>query len=1218
MSKSKPKVEVSTYYMSMQIGVVLGSVDAFYKIEANKKTMWEGTVTENQTVSIDNQELFGGIRKEGGVKGDVHFLFGGAAQTMSTFLCGKLNRTVSTCPFFRGLSSIFLTETPGDEVPGMYLQANNPTIPTIAVQCEKLHDDWYPLKAGIPLPGSGTADSQLSEVARGSYNLDSVNDDYHVAFNFDAREIYTILGSTFYVYDMTDNSLKSSQALGATWDSLVDGKWYYMGWMPEAGAAGRVIVQVDATDGQAWGDDDANTFVSMKSDGSDLTTGAGEASMSVGVDLVSADPRSKVQFTINGAAYFGFHTVANWFEVWSVGEPDFAFVDNVQWQDKDGKNEAWIGWVDETTQARIFMWDNSDGISVFTCTASAVSAAVFLTSAQLPQHSSNDATEILLLRDGSGDALVKYGGSSNTVLQRIEFLNKTFVVQWTATLGASTLRFPHHSLSELVDRVGVYDANSLLVEVFDLDDGTKLDSLAVTTEAPINNNWMGVWDDLGGALWYHENGPDMTRFQLEPLYVEGTGKMNHNPAHIIREVLVNTEFGMGVPAASIDDVAFTAAADTLFAEDLGLSMLWVQQASGEQFIQEVIDHIEAVLYVDPHTGLLVLKLIRGDYDAATLAKINRSNARLQNYRRKGLGETINQLTVTWTNPENEEEETVTLQEPGNIAAQGNIVNDDRNYYGVRSSDLALQLARRDLRVGAYPLATMEATLSNEFWDVVPGQVFALDWTFRNGDAISGMAVRITEVERDHKGAGRIGVKMTEDIFALEAAEFTTLPTGEQLSAGEAPAELEFLQFFSLPYYFGVNLISAGVTFDEAAEETFFGILGATTSSDTVQYLVLGQETDGLGNTSYVDFGFNDVVARSVLDVALVEEISTTLTGGFPSPSTGPSAIVGTFVVISDGPEADHEIAVVDAVTPNITLKRGMLDTTPRAWPINTPVWLILPTADIIDDEPYAAPQSGIKYKLLTVTSLGTLSQSAATEQSVSIEPRHYLPLRPANVQVDGTGFGKVFIGSSSMSVTWNRRNRLTEDSVVNFWDDADVAPEAGQTTTVQALNLAKDTVLGEDTGLSGTSHTFSQAKFAGSKQGYVRVISARGGDDSWQGHDIEVEFLISGTGAISTPVPTLNSTGELVKTGSGAISTPVPTLNSTGEVLKTGTGAISTPVPVLNGTGFVLATGIDQVGFGGVSTPVVALNGTGTTTFRLSEAGDFRITEAGDFRITEE
>ena len=65
-----------------------------------------------------------------------------------------------------------------------------------------------------------------------------------------------------------------------------------------------------------------------------------------------------------------------------------------------------------------------------------------------------------------------------------------------------------------------------------------------------------------------------------------------------------------------------AAADTLFSEGMGISILWESQSSIEEFVKLIVKHIDAALYVDNSTGKFVLKLIRNDYSVGSLITLN--------------------------------------------------------------------------------------------------------------------------------------------------------------------------------------------------------------------------------------------------------------------------------------------------------------------------------------------------------------------------------------------------------------------------------------------------------------------------------------------------------------------------------------------------------------------------------------------------------------------
>jgi len=124
--------------------------------------------------------------------------------------------------------------------------------------------------------------------------------------------------------------------------------------------------------------------------------------------------------------------------------------------------------------------------------------------------------------------------------------------------------------------------------------------------------------------------------------------LDMNPAHIIRECLTDKEWGMGYADADIDDVAFTAAADTLFAEEMGISLLWQRENTIEAFVQDIVRHIDAALYVDRRTGRFVLKLIRDDYSESDLITLGPNEIeRVENYKRPAFGDLVNSVTVVY-------------------------------------------------------------------------------------------------------------------------------------------------------------------------------------------------------------------------------------------------------------------------------------------------------------------------------------------------------------------------------------------------------------------------------------------------------------------------------------------------------------------------------------------------------------------------------------------
>ena len=571
-----------------------------------------------------------------------------------------------------------------------------------------------------------------------------------------------------------------------------------------------------------------------------------------------------------------------------------------------------------------------------------------------------------------------------------------------------------------------------------------------------------------------------------------------NPAHIIYECLTNTDWGMGSPAAAIDIDSFNAAATTLWAESFGLSMLWTRQSSIQDFVQEVLDHIQGVLFVDPSTGLLTLKLIRDDYDAETLPVIDPDNADLSNFSRKLWGDIVNEIVVTWTNPENEQEETITVQDDASIATQGGIISDSRNYYGVRNSELAQRLAYRDLRSAGQPLASCEAEVDRTMWRLRPASVVKLTWPEYG---LTEVVMRVTSIDYGRPGDMTIKLSLMEDVYGLDIGDYEPPPSSEWEDPSAPPAALETVEIFTLPLFFAADTTVSSFVDSPEYPEVLAGVLATDDSEDTFSYELWGEVPLPNGDLEWQSLGTNNIIGRAEMVSGLEAEATSTgveydgLIG-----QTAPTA--GGFAIIGDQGETGNEIAMIDAVDEDgaLTLIRGVLDTVPRAWPAETPVWFVDGNT-LFEDSLVRAAGETVEYKLLTRTSLGLLALEDAPLESATLSERPWLPNRPADVKAHGEAWSSedALIDATGRSdpwvtVTWANRNRLTEDSQVLSWTDGDVTPEDGQTTTIE-VRAADGTLLDTHDGLSGTSFDVPDSSFGGHSIVRLRVTAERTDDD---------------------------------------------------------------------------------------------------------------------------
>ena len=581
-----------------------------------------------------------------------------------------------------------------------------------------------------------------------------------------------------------------------------------------------------------------------------------------------------------------------------------------------------------------------------------------------------------------------------------------------------------------------------------------------------------------------------------------------NPAHIIFECLFNRVWGMGAPLSAIDVRSFERAAKTLYEEAFGLSLMWSRSSSIEDFVTEVLDHIEATLFINPRTGRLTLRLIRGDYDTEALRVFDPKNSTVENFSRKYWGETINEIVVTWTNPENEQEETVAAQDLANIAMQGGIVSDGRNYYGARSGDLAMRLAQRDLSAASYPIATCDLMVNREAWDLLPGDVCKV---VSPDDNVTEIIMRVGPVDYGKPGVTEIKVSLAEDVFSLATAQYSTPPGSEWVDDSEDPTSAAFRYFFTLPYFLTQQQILAS-SLESASYPTVFGAaLAGQTGNDTAFYELHGTVVDTVGNLTQQQIGTYSIVSRAVLPNGLPWE-PTSAVASFLGRTQGPGPSVGGFVVIGGSGtigEDEVEIAVISSITTaGYELYRGVLDTVPRAWPANTAIWFFN-GAQRIADQDFRAATEVADYWVLPKTSRSTLPLEQAPRDSVVLTERPWLPTRPANVWVNGAAFESVVDceGLEEIPVSWATRNRLLEDSQVLPWWEDSVTPEAGQTTRIEVYDLDGN-LLETHADLTGEYFAVPLDSFQGEPFGRIVVKAERDGLLSLQAYSQIVSLSV--------------------------------------------------------------------------------------------------------------
>ncbi len=548
-----------------------------------------------------------------------------------------------------------------------------------------------------------------------------------------------------------------------------------------------------------------------------------------------------------------------------------------------------------------------------------------------------------------------------------------------------------------------------------------------------------------------------------------------NGAHIIYEVLTNTDWGMGYGPDAIDEASFRAAADTLYAENLGLSFALSNTDSIEEFIEVITQHINAMFYVDPYTGKFALRLVREDYDPETLPVFDESNVvRLVSFERPSFAEMVNEIVVVYRPQGSANDDSVTVQDLAAIQAQEGIVSQTVNYPGIDNATNAARLGLRDLRQRSTPLARLRIKVNRTAWDLSLGDVFKFNW---EEHGISGLIVRVLDIDPGTLENGEITIEGVEDVFGLPLTTYVN----DQPSGWNDPVQPPAAAAYRL-----VHEATYWDTFRRISEADWAYV---TSTSSYVSSIVGEPDQAAINYELWTRPGAGDFVLADDAAFAphgtLVSDITPNQTSLVIDNLRGVfnDIVLGTYGIV------DSEIVRIDALNPDtgaVTLGRGCLDTVPAAHLAGAQLFF---AEDVlgIDQTEYATGET-INVKILPRTGSGVLAIGSAPQDDVLLSGRMHKPYPPGNVKVNGSYFPTAILGAYSLS--WAHRDRTQQVASLIDFTAGNIGPEPGTTYTLR-LYGETDTLLRTETGLTGTSYAWT----AEQADSGLTVLGSEGGAD---------------------------------------------------------------------------------------------------------------------------
>ena len=588
-----------------------------------------------------------------------------------------------------------------------------------------------------------------------------------------------------------------------------------------------------------------------------------------------------------------------------------------------------------------------------------------------------------------------------------------------------------------------------------------------------------------------------------------------NPAAMIYECMVDADWGKGELEAAMDKASYEACAEVLEREFFGLTMLYTRQDTIENYVSEIIDHILGVQYQDPETGLWTMKLIRDDYDVSSLITLNPANCTVDDLKVRGWGETINEIKVSYTDPVSREDETVSAQNLSNIAIQGGVISDSRDYHGIRNPWLAKIVAERDVASASRPLITATITADRTARVLRPASVFLLDWP---EEEIVAMPMRVMSIDYGTSKNREIVIEATEDVFGSSGV--FTVPTQEPVvdySVDPLPKNPDQLFLMTPPL---PPLISAGLDVDELEanypqSDVMFLVDDTAVDFENTLVTVIAPLPTGASGVQTVATA--PAAYSRGLTVPLVREARSVIPARVIDNLTRNNAEIGDVFILGSSEDL-HELVMLDsydAATLEWTVLRGMYDTIPLAWDEETRLWILPLTEAVLDNREILAGDTQT-YRFQPRTRRGRLPREDAPDVVFTPSERLYQPFRPADPTVDGLRFvGPTFEGltlSDTITLTWKLRNRLAEDSIAYEWDRVGTTPEVGQTTTIRFRDSIDRVSEYEVADLVGSTTDIDITSLATYRFYDVEFLAVRDGIESFRPSYVTIELVRLGYG----------------------------------------------------------------------------------------------------------
>lgn len=521
-----------------------------------------------------------------------------------------------------------------------------------------------------------------------------------------------------------------------------------------------------------------------------------------------------------------------------------------------------------------------------------------------------------------------------------------------------------------------------------------------------------------------------------------TVPLDMNPAIMIMEMLTS-DWGRNLPENALGDTWFQVAS-TLYNERLGLSMMFTKETSIESMIKEVLRHIDGVVYEDPKTSLLEIKLIRKDYSLEDLPVARcgvegyDDNFDLERVEKTSVAEMVNQVSVTFKNRRTRSDSSVTVQDAAAIGMLGRVVSQTVEYSGVACDEVALKIAERDLASLARQHIRGTAKFSREFYDMRPGDPFLM---MSPDDGIDQVVCRVAKRGDADFINGVITIDFVEDVFGESWKTYAPIPPSGWVSPVGKAKNFSAMMGYEIPYIMAVRAEGSNVADQVEPDIGFVGLAGGRPNTGAHTHFVM---MDSAWGGTVHESNQNFTPYSTTIDAA--DEFATQLKITQPNVPLELDPINTMCMVnLADYKSEMLKISYYDEASGLLSVIRGVGDSVPKPIPVGSQIFFVSEGSGASLISYGAGEQVSVTGKPVNMNGV---YDGPLTYEYIDIAGRIAAPYPPACVRYNGE-FSPDYI-TGPLTVSWQQRNRTRQsDQMVGWYEDSNIQMEEGASYLIE-------------------------------------------------------------------------------------------------------------------------------------------------------------------------